>query len=58
MILARRKIIPPKQWYHDRVLGGDYHHTVACYLVENMIVPPKEWECLIRTYIPFSKEVK
>ena len=38
------KQIPPKEWYHNRLIHNKYDLTVAYYLVRNEILPPKEWK--------------
>ena len=43
MLLAKREIIPPKEWYHKPELKNDLCHTVAMYLAVYGIIPPKEW---------------
>ena len=48
MILASRGIIPPKEWYHNRLLCNNIHHTVAYYLIRSYMLPPKEWEHVFR----------
>ena len=40
MLLANKKIIPPKEWEHNPNLMSCSHYTVAMYLAENGIIPP------------------
>ena len=47
MILAFKKIIPPKEWHHDPLLRCN-NYTVATIFIRNNILPPKEWEHIIK----------
>ena len=43
MRLAFNKVIPPREWYHDPTLKESLGYTVAMYLADKGIIPPKEW---------------
>ena len=42
MILAKNKIIPPKQWYHKPDLQGKDNYTTAMYIADNCKCIPDE----------------
>ncbi len=43
MILANKRIIPPKEWYHDPKICDNHGWTVAIYLLKNKLEVPEEW---------------
>ena len=43
MLLAKKGIIPPKEYYHDPNIKNNDGDTVAILLARNGIIPPKEW---------------
>ena len=55
MILALNKIIPPKEWLHDKYLRNNINRTVYDYLIESDIDIPEEWN--IYRKIDISKEI-
>ncbi len=44
MILAKNKIIPPQEWYHNKYLVNFQDESVYDLLENNDIKSPKEWE--------------
>ena len=40
MLLAKNKIIPPKEWEHKPEIANNGGWTVAMYLAFNKIIPP------------------
>ena len=43
MLLAKKGIIPPKEWYHDPSVCDNFGRTVAKLLDRNEIDIPEEW---------------
>ena len=43
MILAKKMLIPTKEWKHKPEIENIFCNTVVAYLILNKIIPPKEW---------------
>ena len=43
MILAMNNMDIPKEWHHDSLIHNNNNITVAIYLLNNNIIPSKEW---------------
>lgn len=43
MLMARKRIIPPKECYHNPEDRNIKLESVAMILINNGILPPKEW---------------
>ena len=43
MLLAKKSIVPPKEWEHNKFIEDRYNETVAAELSLKCIIPPQHW---------------
>ncbi len=43
MYLAKKEIIPPKEWYHDPNIKNEQNKSVCNYLCENNLFIENKW---------------
>ena len=43
MILAYKRIIPPREWMHDYDIKNNFNKSINDYLRDNYLPVPKYW---------------